>query len=126
MKRKVIKVYELKQGTARIVSALYNRKDNPAAIQRLAAALDYLPEQLEEDIRALNDFYQQSGREKKMMNGKEKWLEEQKQSEIDAAIESVHRAVEQGKQARRMAQVPNFDTWNKPQQIVVTPEVVEK
>ena len=57
-------MYELKQGTARLVSALYNRKDDAATIQRLAALLDYMPQQLEEDIRALNDFYQQARDEK--------------------------------------------------------------
>lgn len=57
-------MYELKQGTARLVSALYNRKDDAPTIQRLAVLLDYLPEQLEEDITALSAFYQLTGDEK--------------------------------------------------------------
>ena len=51
-------MYELKQGTARIVAALYSRKEDPVAIQRIAQATNYLPQQLREDIQALYDFFQ--------------------------------------------------------------------
>lgn len=49
-------MYELKQGTVRLVSALYRRIEDPAALQRIAAATDYLPQQLKEDIQALHDY----------------------------------------------------------------------
>ncbi len=54
-------MYELRQGTARIVTALHNRKEDPVAIQRIAQALDYIPQQLQEDIQALYDFFLQAG-----------------------------------------------------------------
>lgn len=53
-------MYELKQGAARLATALYNRLDDPAALQRIAAALDYVPGQLKEDIQALFDFWEQA------------------------------------------------------------------
>ena len=49
-------MYELKQGTYRIVNALYSRLDDPIAIQKISAATNYMPCQLQEDIQALHDF----------------------------------------------------------------------
>lgn len=49
-------MYELINGSKRLVNALYNRKDNRKIIERLAHELDYIPAQLAEDITALNDF----------------------------------------------------------------------
>ena len=57
-------MYELKQGTARLINALEQRKDNQAAIKRIAADLDYLPAQLREDIQALYDYYRQAEADK--------------------------------------------------------------
>ena len=57
-------MYELKAGTARLVSVLYARKDDAATVKRLAAVLNYLPEQLAQDIQALSDFYQRAGKER--------------------------------------------------------------
>lgn len=51
-------MYEYKQGTARIVNALDDIRADAASLQRLAQLLHYLPEQLEEDLTALNDFWQ--------------------------------------------------------------------
>lgn len=49
-------MYELKQGSKRIVNALYDRKEDIEAIERLAKITNYLPNQLQEDIQALYDF----------------------------------------------------------------------
>lgn len=43
----------------RIVRALRNRTEDKAALQRIAIALDYLPEQLKQDIQALDEFITQ-------------------------------------------------------------------
>lgn len=51
-------MYEYRQGTARIVNALDDIRADGASLQRLAQLLHYLPEQLEEDLTALNDFWQ--------------------------------------------------------------------
>lgn len=56
-------MYELRQGTERIVTALYQRIEDPVAIQRIAAATNYMPRQLQEDIQALYDFVE-AAREK--------------------------------------------------------------
>ena len=53
-------MYELRQGTARLIAALYARIDDPEAIRRIASATDYIPAQLKEDIQALQDFYTQA------------------------------------------------------------------
>lgn len=50
-------MYELKQGSKRIVNALYDRKEDNEVIGRLAAITNYLPSQLREDIQALYDFF---------------------------------------------------------------------
>lgn len=49
-------MYELKQGSKRIVNALYDRIEDNEAIKRLALITNYLPSQLREDIQALYDF----------------------------------------------------------------------
>lgn len=49
-------MYELKNGSARLATALATIKDDPTAIKMLAHALNYIPEQLEQDIRALYDY----------------------------------------------------------------------
>lgn len=56
-------MYELKQGSARLVNALWNRAQDPEAIRKLAEVLYYVPEQLQEDIKALSDFYDQAEQE---------------------------------------------------------------
>ena len=48
-------MYEKEQGTNRLVAALYHRLNDPAAMQQLAGTLNYLPEQLQQDIQALHD-----------------------------------------------------------------------
>lgn len=48
-------MYELKQGADRLTSALYRHKEDAQVIQAVAAALNYLPAQLMEDIQALHD-----------------------------------------------------------------------
>lgn len=62
-------MYELKQGTGRLITALYSRKEDPTAIQRIAAATNYLPQQLREDIQALYDFYLQAKEKESKDNG---------------------------------------------------------
>lgn len=49
-------MYELRQGTERIITALYSIKNNDEDIKKLSVILNYIPEQLTEDIQALNDF----------------------------------------------------------------------
>lgn len=56
-------MYELKQGTARLVSALYRRREDKFDLAFLATTLNYVPEQLKEDIEALHDFFEQQERE---------------------------------------------------------------
>lgn len=48
-------MYERENGAKRIVFALYCRKEDPAAIQRMAHVLNYESTQLIEDIQALHD-----------------------------------------------------------------------
>lgn len=50
-------MYEMKVGTARLKSALWRRSEDQNFISTLAKLLDYTPEQLKEDIRALQDYY---------------------------------------------------------------------
>lgn len=52
---------ELRQGIARIIFALYRRKKDHVAIQRIAQATNYLPQQLQEDIQAPYDFFLRAG-----------------------------------------------------------------
>lgn len=49
-------MYERENGSKRIIKALYDRKENESVIKSIAYALDYLPEQLKEDIQALYDI----------------------------------------------------------------------
>lgn len=56
-------MYELEAGTARLVRALRNRVEDAATVQRLAAILDYMPDQLKQDIQALDDFHKLHKRE---------------------------------------------------------------
>ena len=53
-------MYELKQGTERLVNAICNIKDDLRNIEKLAVILNYIPEQLKEDIQALDDFIKSS------------------------------------------------------------------
>lgn len=53
-------MYELKNGSARLVYTLARHKEDPVALQYLAHALNYDQVQLQQDIQALMDFYQQS------------------------------------------------------------------
>ena len=49
-------MYELKNGSARLANALLNVQDDDYTINRLAQLLHYLPEQLREDIQAINNY----------------------------------------------------------------------
>jgi hypothetical protein len=49
-------MYELRRGSARLVSALFNVQNDDYTINRLANYLNYIPQQLREDIQALSDF----------------------------------------------------------------------
>lgn len=53
-------MYELRNGTARLVNALNAIKEDNVAIARIAQATNYLPQQLKEDIQALYNFYLQA------------------------------------------------------------------
>ena len=48
-------MYELKNGSARLVAALAAHRDDPVAVQYLAKALNYQTDQLRQDIDALVD-----------------------------------------------------------------------
>lgn len=50
---------EPKHGAKRLLRALRDRMENPQTLFRIAAALDYMPEQLRQDIEALDDLMQQ-------------------------------------------------------------------
>lgn len=50
-------MYEMKSGTARLKSALWRRIEDQSFINALAKLLDYSPEQLKQDIQALQDYY---------------------------------------------------------------------
>ena len=52
-------MYELKNGSARLVSALERSKDDDYKIRQIAVLLNYMPDQLKQDIQALTDFYNQ-------------------------------------------------------------------
>lgn len=49
-------MYELTNGSKRLVNALYSISDNDTAINRIAYYLNYIPAQLKEDIEAINDY----------------------------------------------------------------------
>jgi len=53
-------MYELRNGTARLINALDAIKEDSGAIEQIAQATNYLPQQLKEDIQALYDFYIQA------------------------------------------------------------------
>ena len=50
-------MYELNNGTSRLVEALYNRKNDRKTIEVLSKELNYCDDQLKQDIQALYDFY---------------------------------------------------------------------
>lgn len=50
-------MYELKGGTARLVAALSHARNDQERIKRLSDLLNYLPDQLQQDIDAANDFF---------------------------------------------------------------------
>ena len=53
-------MYELVNGSARLVGALERMKEDPERINQLASVLYYEPSQLVQDIQALEDYYSQS------------------------------------------------------------------
>lgn len=55
-------MYELKQGTARIVCTLDQLREDPVTVNRLAQILHYVPEQLTQDLQALSDYYTRTKR----------------------------------------------------------------
>ena len=50
-------MFELNGGSARLVAALASWGEDPEALQALAQVLRYMPEQLQQDIQALNAFH---------------------------------------------------------------------
>ena len=56
----MMKMYELKQGSARLVYALESVSEDEAKIKALAHYLNYCEDQLEQDIQALIDYYEQA------------------------------------------------------------------
>lgn len=48
-------MYELYNGSTRLVSVLQERKDDSLTIKYIAHVLNYSPEQLVQDIQALSD-----------------------------------------------------------------------
>ena len=52
-------MYEKKHGFSRLANALDDIRENETVILRLASLLNYDPQQLREDIRALYDCYQE-------------------------------------------------------------------
>lgn len=48
-------MYEKEQGANRLMVTLYHLKDDSAAMKQLAGTLNYVPEQLRQDIQALHD-----------------------------------------------------------------------
>ena len=53
-------MYELMNGSARLVYALERCSGDPARMKRLADILYYCEDQLAQDVEALVDFYEQS------------------------------------------------------------------
>lgn len=53
-------MYELKNGSARLVGALERYADDSARLKALAQILNYQESQLKQDIKALVDYYQNS------------------------------------------------------------------
>ena len=60
-------MYELINGSARLVYAMERMKEDPARIKRLANILYYCEDQLGQDIQALADFFEQ--RKTEVANG---------------------------------------------------------
>lgn len=52
-------MYELINGSARLVYAMERMKEDPARMKRLANILYYCEDQLGQDIQALVDYYEQ-------------------------------------------------------------------
>lgn len=50
-------MYELKNGSERLVNALYQILDDDSRLQAISKALSYYKPQLAEDIQALQDYY---------------------------------------------------------------------
>lgn len=48
-------MYELENGSKRLAGALERAASDPAQLNRLAKLLNYMPEQLQQDIKAIND-----------------------------------------------------------------------
>lgn len=63
-------MYELKGGTARLVTALWHIRNDQERIKRLSDLLNYLPDQLQQDIDAANDFFEMFRDEKPPQPGK--------------------------------------------------------
>ena len=51
-------MYELMNGSRRLVDALERRMDDPESLAALADDLYYCEDQLKQDIQALVDFYE--------------------------------------------------------------------
>ena len=58
-------MYERKNGTKRLVSALYALMSDEQKLAQMADILYYVPDQLKEDIQALNDFTNDNKERKK-------------------------------------------------------------
>ena len=52
-------MYELMNGSARLIYALERMKEDSARMKRLANILYYCEDQLGQDIQALTDFFEQ-------------------------------------------------------------------
>ena len=50
-------MYELTNGTARLVFAIKTAAANPSSLAQLANVLHYLPDQLQEDAKAAVDYF---------------------------------------------------------------------
>ena len=64
-------MYELRNGSARIVGALERCKDDPERMRHLASILYYCEDQLPQDIQALVDYYEKA-RKKERSRGYER------------------------------------------------------
>ena len=60
-------MYELINGSARLVYAMERMKEDPVRMKRLANILYYCEDQLGQDIQALADFFEQ--RKTEVANG---------------------------------------------------------
>ena len=50
-------MYEFRHGTARLINAVWTAAQDETDLRKLAAVLHYVPEQLQEDAEAANDYY---------------------------------------------------------------------